>query len=68
MDTNQPTQFQDCIQATEAFEDLQMTMEDPRFANWLEITDNNYHTRLAAKYAIIRTQFDALMEEFYKIG
>lgn len=60
-------EFEDSVEATETFEDLQSALADPRLQHWLEITDTNYGSKLSPRLAQIREQFDALMEDFYAV-
>lgn len=60
-------EFEDSVEATETFEDLQSALADPRLQHWLEITDTNYGSKLSPRLAQIRAQFDALMEDLYAV-
>jgi hypothetical protein len=61
------TEFYDNTQATQTFEELQMMFEDPRFEQWLEVKDSNYGTRMAAKFAKVRTLYEEIHNELFEL-
>lgn len=60
---SQPTNFEDSGQATDFFADMMEMINDPRIDAWLEITDQNYHKRFAAKFAQLRVQLNDLVND-----
>lgn len=57
------TQFECSIEATEHMDNMYKLIQDPRMANWCNITDYNYNSKTADKLAKIRRLMDSLMEE-----
>lgn len=59
----QSQHFNDSSEATDFIADFSEMLNDPRLANWFEVTDQNYHKRLAAKFAQLRVGLNDLIDE-----
>ena len=58
-------EFTDAWTGAEAdFDKVFKVINDPRFLNWMKITDDNYGTRCAAAFHGIKTALDSAKDSF----
>jgi len=56
-------EFQDSVEATEFLEKLQSMLHDPRLAQWVKDTDDNFNTDACQHLSHAKEGFDRIFEE-----
>lgn len=61
-------EFEDSTEATEAYQDIDQLLNDPRLMNWALITDKNYGTRIVAPLKVVIANWKLVFEPMMNAG